>query len=116
MTNTTRIAECCHEANLALCEAFGDLSQPHWEDAPDWAKDSAIAGVAFLQDHPDAGPVETHENWIREKVASGWKWGPIKDVRRKEHPSMKEYGCLSREEQAKDYVFWAIVKTLSREL
>ena len=116
MTNTTRIAECCHEANRAYCEAFGDWSQPMWADAPDWQKDSAIDGVAFHIDNPDAGPSASHENWMKQKLAEGWNWGTVKNIEELEHPCMVEYADLPPEQQAKDFIFCAIVKTLSREL
>ena len=116
MTNTTRIAECCHEANRALCEAFGDWSQPMWADAPDWQKDSAIAGVAFHMDNPDAGPAASHESWMEQKIEDGWIWGPTKSEDYKVHPCLEPYDNLPPEQQAKDFIFCAIVVTLSREL
>ena len=39
------IAKVCHEVNRAYCMSQGDGSQPRWEDAPDWQKQSAISGV-----------------------------------------------------------------------
>lgn len=39
------IAKIAHEANRIYCQTLGDYSQPPWEDAPDWQKNSAIAGV-----------------------------------------------------------------------
>ena len=113
---TTRIAECCHEANRALCKAFGDWSQPMWADASDWQKDSAIAGVAFHIDNPDAGPAASHENWMKQKLADGWHWGLYKSEGLKTHPCMVTYANLPPEQRAKDFIFCAIVKTLSRAL
>lgn len=39
------IASVCHEANRAYCRTLGDFSQGPWISAPDWQKQSAIAGV-----------------------------------------------------------------------
>ena len=114
--NTTRIAECCHEANRAYCAAFGDWSHPMWADAPDWQKDSIISGVSFHQANPDAGPAASHENWMKQKIADGWTYGLVKDADKKEHPCFMPYDGLPPEQQAKDFIFCAIVKTLSREL
>lgn len=102
----------CHEANRAYCQALGDHSQVPWAEAPEWAKDSAIAGVHFHCVNPDAGPEGSHESWMAQKVADGWKYGPEKDPEKKEHPCMVPFEQLPKEQQAKDYIFRAIVKTM----
>ena len=80
------IARLCHEANRGYCAALGDHSQPTWEDAPQWQRDSAIAGVNFILENPDVGPSASHESWLAQKQADGWKYGPVKDPVAKEHP------------------------------
>ncbi len=40
-----QIARVAHEVNRAYCQALGDNSQPAWEDAPQWQRDSAMLGV-----------------------------------------------------------------------
>ncbi|HEY8213281.1 MAG TPA: hypothetical protein VIG36_04015, partial [Methylocystis sp.] len=71
--NIEEIARVAHEINRAYCAALGDLSQPAWEDAPDWQKSSAINGVAFHRANPDAGPDHSHNEWLKEKATTGWK-------------------------------------------
>lgn len=107
------IAKVCHEANRGYCKALGDDSQLPWDEAPQWAKTSAINGVRFHLDNPNAGPSGSHENWLKEKEKEGWKYGEIKDPEKKEHPCFVPYDQLPKEQQAKDYIFTAIVKTLS---
>ena len=36
------IARIAYEINIALLKSYGDRSQPPWEIAPQWLKDSAI--------------------------------------------------------------------------
>lgn len=107
------IAKVCHEANRGYCKALGDDSQLPWEEAPEWAKNSAINGVRFHLDNPNAGPSGSHENWLKEKEKEGWRYGEIKDPEKKEHPCFVPYDQLPKEQQAKDYIFTAIVKSLS---
>jgi hypothetical protein len=106
------IAEACHEANKALCEAYGDTSQAHWKNAPQWQRDSALNGVDFCIDHPDAPPSANHDSWMAEKLAAGWVHGAVKDPEAKTHPCIVAYGQLPPEQKAKDYVFKAIVGAL----
>lgn len=106
-------AELCHEANRAYCKALGDDSQACWGDAPDWQRASAIAGVEFHIANPDAGPSHSHDSWLRQKEADGWKYGPAKDAEKKEHPCFVPYDQLPPEQKAKDYIFSSIVKTIA---
>ena len=106
------IAKICHEANRAYCETQRDTSQPMWEDAPDWQKESAIAGVKFHMENPDAGPSGSHESWLKQKREEGWVFGPVKDPDKKEHPCMVEYDELPEAQKAKDYLFTGVVHAL----
>ena len=114
--NVEQIAEVCHEANRAYCAALGDHSQLPWDEAPDWQRVSAANGVLFALQNPDAGPDASHLNWLKEKAESGWKWGPIKDPERKEHPCFVPYLQLPPEQRAKDYIFQAITRALAPHL
>lgn len=109
-----QIAIICHEANRALCAVTGDDSQLAWSEAPDWQKESTFNGVRFHLANPDASASHTHEEWLREKAATGWKYGPVKNPATKEHPSIVPFEKLSEADQAKDYLFQAIVRGLSR--
>lgn len=110
---TTDIARIAHEANRAYCKTIGDDSQPAWEDAPDWQKDSAESGVVFHVTNPDAGPSGSHENWMKVKEEDGWVYGETKDPEAKTHPCMVPYDQLPEEQRIKDYIFTAIVHALS---
>jgi len=107
-----RIARVAHEANRALCLAFGDDSQVAWEDAPEWQKASAVNGIAFIESNPDAPPSASHEAWLAEKEANGWTYGEVKDTLAKTHPCFVPYDELPPEQKAKDYVFAAVVRAL----
>jgi hypothetical protein len=107
-----KIAKVAHEINRDYCAALRDLSQPSWDDAPTWQKQSAIAGVIFHIGNPTAGPDASHQNWMAEKVADGWVWGPIKNPETKEHPCIVPFHHLPTEQQAKDYIFRSIVHNL----
>lgn len=110
--NAEQIAKVCHEVNRAYCASMGDMSQPSWEEAPEWQKISAIKGVNFHLSHPNAHPSDSHNEWLLEKRATGWKYGPVKDPEKKEHPCYMEYEDLPKEQRAKDFLFIAVVRSL----
>jgi hypothetical protein len=107
------IAKTCHEVNRAVCEAFGDFSQKPWDEAEQWQRDSALAGVAFAIANPDAPPSAQHDAWTADKVSAGWVYGSIKDADAKTHPCMVPYDDLPPEQKVKDYTFRAVVKSLA---
>lgn len=110
------IAKVCHETNRAYCQTIGDNTQPPWEEAPGWQKTSAINGVKFHLDNPDSKPSHSHDEWLKEKESTGWKYGPVKDLIKKEHPCFVPYADLPENQKAKDYLFLAIVNVLRNSL
>lgn len=106
-----QIARVCHEVNRAYCLAPGDDSQPPWEDAPAWQRNSALDGVRFHLENPDLPASASHVRWMERKIEEGWRWGPDKDPQEKTHPCIKPFDDLSKQ-QAKDFIFQAIVNVL----
>lgn len=115
--NAKDIAEVCHEVNRAYCVALGDTSQQPWALAPDWQRQSAIMGVLAHLAEPDGlQPSRSHELWLEQKTREGWKYGPVKDAEKKEHPCFTAYANLPPEQRAKDYLFGAVCSNLRRFL
>ena len=103
------LAKICHEANKAYCETIGDNSQPSWEDAPQWQKDSAITGVRFHSLTKNTTAADSHNSWLKEKEADGWKYGEVKNPDLKEHPCFVPYEQLPKSQKIKDYIFKGII-------
>lgn len=108
-----KIARVCHEANRAYCESLDDLSQKPWACAEEWQKVSAYAGVNFHLDNPNADDAASHENWLKDKIADGWRYGAVKDTEAKTHPCCIPFDLLPIEQQRKDRLFRAIVHALA---
>lgn len=116
----TKFAEVCHEANrayrLAMNEPETDgYSLLSWPDAPDWQKESIIAGVRHKAKFPESTPRDLHNSWLIQKQNDGWVYGPEKNVEMKQHPCMVEYDDLPQSQKAKDYIFNAIAGTLLKQ-
>jgi len=107
----SEIAEVCHEANRAYCATLEE-DQPSWADAPDWQKESAINGVQFHADNPNADPSDSHVNWLAEKEEAGWVYGQVKDPVNRTHPCIMPYDELPAWQRQKDSLFIAIAHAL----
>lgn len=106
------LAAAAHELNRAYCLSLGDEGQPSWDEAPDWQKQSAMAGVEMHLANPDATPEQSHESWLAHKIADGWVYGEVKDAEKKEHPCCVPYAELPQEQKSKDYLFRAVVHAM----
>ena len=109
--NMDQIARICHEVNRAYCQSLGDFSQPTWEEAPEWQRSSARMGVD-LHTMDNFGPEASHISWMKQKLEEGWVYGPVKDPENKQHPCIVPFDALPREQQAKDFIFRAVVHAL----
>lgn len=108
-STTLELARLAHEINRAYCASLGDTSQPSWDDAPQWQKDSAIKGVQFHLENPNAKPEDSHNSWLEQKRAEGWTYGAVKDAEKKEHPCFVPYDMLPTSQKSKDFLFIAVV-------
>lgn len=106
------IAYVCHQANKAWCQSEGDESQTDWAFAEQWQRDSAIKGVKFRLENPEAGPDAQHNAWSADKIADGWVYGEVKDAEKKTHPCLVPFEELPLFQQKKDKLFSAIVDAL----
>jgi hypothetical protein len=107
-----QIAQVAHEINAAFYSSIGDNSQPTWKDAPQWQKSSAVNGVIFHLENPDASPSASHESWLKQKEEEGWKYGEVKNPETKEHPCFVPYAKLPMEQRSKDYLFKQVIHSL----
>jgi hypothetical protein len=106
------IAMVCHEANRFWCGVNGDESQVNWHRAEQWQRDSAITGVQFRLDNPDAGHDAQHNAWMADKIKDGWVYGETKDPEAKTHPCIVPFDELPEFQKKKDALFCAIVDAL----
>lgn len=109
---TEQIAMVCHEANRAYCDTLQDASQKSWAEAEQWQRDSAIKGVQFRLDNPDAPRSAQHDAWMQDKLNDGWAYGEVKNPDLKLHPCIVPYDELPEEQRLKDALFQAVVDAL----
>ncbi len=109
-----QIARVVHEANTALQIEQDDETipvSPHWDELDDETKGSAIEGVKNVM--RGTTPEGNHQSWCTYKFDHGWKLGPVKDEKKKEHPLLVPYDQLPPSQQVKDRLFINIVDALT---
>jgi len=109
---TIIIARMCHQVNKLWCEQNGDYSQRDWDEADQWQRDSAIKGVEFRLENPEAKNDAQHNAWMKDKIADGWVHGLVKDAILETHPCIVPFEELPEFQQKKDSLFCAIVDAL----
>ncbi|WP_414639273.1 RyR domain-containing protein [Archangium sp.] len=113
------IAAACHSAWYAYTVlALGEKGE-EWLHAPEWQKESIRDAVRFwLRMGPAAVDIErkSHENWMRQRLDSGWRFGPSKDAEAKTHPCLVDYAELPESQRKKDTVVVQAFRAVSREV
>lgn len=104
-------AVAAHMANRAYCIGIGDMSQPTWDDAPEWQRKSAIEGVHKALN--GATPEQLHESWSQSKLNDGWRYGERKDPELKTHPCLVPYSELPQAQRLKDSIYSETVKAIT---
>lgn len=99
-----------HEASRILSCALGDFSHRVGPEAPKWQIEPAEQGARAIAANPVITPQQQHEAWMQAKVNDGWKYGPVKDPEKKEHPCLVSYDLLPFEQKLEDHMFGIVVR------
>jgi hypothetical protein len=55
----------------------------------------------------------SHDTWARQRLDEGWRYGPLRDDEKKEHPGLVPYQELSESEKEYDRkISLGIIKTI----
>ncbi|MBK4735290.1 RyR domain-containing protein [Noviherbaspirillum pedocola] len=132
------LAERIHE-HYRGSDASGPAALP-WADLPARYRRSSrlqaeavpfkllALGIPMEAALADAAPVEAaiaariealsqaeHARWMSEKLLGGWRYGEVRDDRRKLHPCLLPYAQLPEAEKEKDRQMWRLLPSLLRE-
>ena len=108
-------AAAAHEINRVYCAAVGDYTQLPWETAPDWQRESVLAGVRAIAADPNLSHEASHQAWWDRKQREGWVYGEVKDPAKRTHPCCRPYAELPYTQRVKDAIFGAVVRGILNE-
>jgi hypothetical protein len=104
------IAKASYEATRAWTEPSGGTKRARWEDAPQWRRTSALEGVRRAV--AGGTPEQLHESWRKDRLNRGWRYGAVRDAKKKEDPHLLAYAELSDAKKRKADLFAAVATTL----
>lgn len=107
------VEACARVAHEVYRTALGVSDMRSWDTAPEGDKAQARAATreVLSADVSKTTPTQWHAKWCAEKAADGWRYGPVIDVERKEHPNMLPYEQLPEEQRALDRLFVVAVES-----
>lgn len=98
------IAELCHETIRIYNESIGTYI-PTWSNLKKHQRRVSTYGVDWYVKNPTAGPEESHDAWLQRAELGGWKYGPVVDYEKREHPCLVPFLDLPEHEKRKEYIF-----------
>jgi hypothetical protein len=112
-----QVAELIYEAaRLEAAWSGRSIVPEEWQRRDDKFREQMVRTVAnYLAMDQLPSPEEAHDNWMREHIRMGWKYGEKRDPELKLHPDLVPYDELPKDERDKDAVFLALV-WLARQL
>src|SRR3712207_2502744 len=102
--NLLTIARVVHESVRAINQAHGDDSLQSWDEAEEWQRQSTLDAVKAIASDPDLTSEGEHARWMEDKIAQGWKYGPVRHDSNKIHPLLIPYEQLPLAAQQKNAV------------
>ena len=112
-----QLAEMAHEANRAYQRILQEPVSPPWPELSEEAKESTRIGVRMTVDlktgehrRPNMG--DLHNSWLATKLRAGWRYAPVRNDERKEHPNLLPYEALGPSQQVKDQLFTHVLFAL----
>lgn len=100
-TEILEISKIAHETMREYKESLGE-PLPAWDNAAQWMKDSTVDTIKDIMSDPSKTAEDIHNEWMRQKIASGWKYGPVKDAEQKTNPLLIPFNNLTVQEKIKD--------------
>lgn len=89
------VAQMCHRNFQLISQYLGQKVSPNWEELSEWEKETKISGIEAMHGcGSEEDPRAYHDSWLIRKLLDGWKYGPEKNVAKKEHPSILPYSKL----------------------
>lgn len=106
-----QISKTTHEVHLSYCRSMGIDTQGKWEEISEAHKNGIISSVKGILLGEISTKVESHNNFINNKIKDGWKWGEYYCKNKKTNPRLVVYQLLSLEDKVKESLFFDCVSS-----
>lgn len=108
-------ARSAYGAVSATREAFGETMRPSWESLPPMTR-AQLVEAARLVLLRGASPRGLHEQWLKDRLATGWTYGDTEDRVNRFHPAMLPWDDLPAEQRAKGHAFALVARAVGNVL
>lgn len=109
------MARTLHAANREFAACQGD-AVPAWDVVPEAVRESVRGAVRLHLEQPGTTPQQNHENFLADRAAQGWSYGPERNAGARVSPFLVPWDQLDAVGRAKNALPGAIVGALSPHL
>jgi hypothetical protein len=99
------MARVAHEINKQICILNGEQAL-NYEDMPAYIIENMEESILNLDEGRTLG--SSHSEWLKERIAQGWVYGPVKDTENKISPLICPFEDLTYSQKVKNCIFVGI--------
>jgi len=105
------VTKLIYEAARKEAEWSGRSIVPEaWEDRDEKFRKQMVDVVQkYIKSNKIPTPEEAHNSWVKAYLDMGWKYGKVRDTKKKTHPDLLPFDQLPKDERDKDAIFLSLV-------
>jgi len=108
------ISKLAHNAMADNCLQNYNINIPLWDELPEDNRFVVVNLTAYIYAHPDITDKELHDNWVKDRLNDGWRYGIKLDNDKKENPNIVEYENIPLHFRISSNIFRNVILSSSK--
>lgn len=110
-TDLNQIAKTCHIVHTTFSQAIGHGTQPSFDEVSEAHKNTIISSIEKILSGEITSPMQSHDNFVKEKLEAGWKHSDEYSIENKTNPRLVPFSELPNSNRIKEELFFNTVKS-----
>ena len=109
MVSQIQIAKTAHAIHRAYCLEMNIPTQPHWDLVDNEHKEVVYNSIRHILAGNVTNVIDSHNAFVESKIASGWSYGNVYSLEKKENPRLVNFELLTTQQRIKEALFFECI-------